>query len=195
MHISGTGVVAALMVVASATTATAAVTTYLDPMAFMAAQTGMILEEDFEDATLIPGLSIMSSNGNVANGLFNDVVNVSGANTMFIKDDMTSFGGTFDLNPGGFGQGLLFSITLNDNSIVNAGSIFQYNGFFGFTSTDVFKKVTIVGFDASGGSQETYSLDNLKVSMVPEPATWALLISGFGLVGAVARRRRVAVSA
>ncbi len=30
---------------------------------------------------------------------------------------------------------------------------------------------------------------------VPEPASWAMLISGFGLVGAVARRRRVAVAA
>ncbi|WP_193743232.1 PEPxxWA-CTERM sorting domain-containing protein [Sandarakinorhabdus sp. AAP62] len=30
---------------------------------------------------------------------------------------------------------------------------------------------------------------------VPEPASWAMLIAGFGLVGAVARRRRVAVAA
>ena len=31
--------------------------------------------------------------------------------------------------------------------------------------------------------------------VVPEPATWAMLIAGFGLVGAAARRRRTAVSA
>nr|WP_313668865.1 PEPxxWA-CTERM sorting domain-containing protein [Sandarakinorhabdus sp.] len=30
---------------------------------------------------------------------------------------------------------------------------------------------------------------------VPEPASWAMLIAGFGLVGAVARRRRVATAA
>jgi hypothetical protein len=30
---------------------------------------------------------------------------------------------------------------------------------------------------------------------VPEPASWALLLAGFGLTGAVARRRRTAVSA
>ena len=30
---------------------------------------------------------------------------------------------------------------------------------------------------------------------VPEPASWALLLAGFGLTGAMARRRRTAVSA
>ena len=33
------------------------------------------------------------------------------------------------------------------------------------------------------------------LATVPEPASWALLIAGFGLVGAVARRRRVATAA
>lgn len=33
------------------------------------------------------------------------------------------------------------------------------------------------------------------VDPVPEPASWALLISGFGLVGAVQRRRRAAAAA
>lgn len=32
-------------------------------------------------------------------------------------------------------------------------------------------------------------------SLVPEPASWAMLIAGFGLTGAVARRRRVSASA
>ena len=32
-------------------------------------------------------------------------------------------------------------------------------------------------------------------SVVPEPASWAMLIAGFGLVGAVARRRRAATAA
>lgn len=38
-------------------------------------------------------------------------------------------------------------------------------------------------------------LDNVSVSaVIPEPATWALLIAGFGLVGAAARRRRPATA-
>jgi hypothetical protein len=35
----------------------------------------------------------------------------------------------------------------------------------------------------------------LTVGAVPEPASWAMLIAGFGLVGAAARRRRRAVAA
>ena len=40
-------------------------------------------------------------------------------------------------------------------------------------------------------------LDNvsLRVGGVPEPSSWAMLIAGFGLVGAVARRRKVALTA
>ena len=36
------------------------------------------------------------------------------------------------------------------------------------------------------------ALDNVSVSAIPEPATWAMMIIGFGAVGAVARRRRLA---
>ena len=34
-------------------------------------------------------------------------------------------------------------------------------------------------------------LDNVSVSQVPEPASWAMLITGFGMVGFAARRRRM----
>jgi hypothetical protein len=39
-------------------------------------------------------------------------------------------------------------------------------------------------------ADETSFLDAVSVNGVPEPAQWALLISGFGLVGAASRRRR-----
>ena len=36
-----------------------------------------------------------------------------------------------------------------------------------------------------------YSGGNLEVSAVPEPASWAMMIGGFSLVGGAMRRRRV----
>ena len=44
------------------------------------------------------------------------------------------------------------------------------------------------GFTAAS-SQNSFELDNLAVG-IPEPATWAMMIMGFGGVGALVRRRR-----
>jgi hypothetical protein len=40
-----------------------------------------------------------------------------------------------------------------------------------------------------------FFLDDVVVSVIPEPRAWALLIAGFGLVGAAMRRRQAAVAA
>lgn len=37
--------------------------------------------------------------------------------------------------------------------------------------------------------QNAFEFDNLNVREVPEPATWAMMIAGFGLVGGALRRR------
>lgn len=52
--------------------------------------------------------------------------------------------------------------------------------------------ITRIGF--SSGSL-AFELDNLATTAVPEPATWAMLLVGFGLVGAAARRRTTSVAA
>ena len=46
--------------------------------------------------------------------------------------------------------------------------------------------------DASAGCCFGPALDNVSISAVPEPATWAMMIGGFGLIGAAARRRSAA---
>jgi len=48
---------------------------------------------------------------------------------------------------------------------------------------------------AGNGKQTTYAYFNpahytLDVLAVPEPASWGMMIGGFGMIGAAARRRR-----
>lgn len=45
---------------------------------------------------------------------------------------------------------------------------------------------------AATGLSDSYGgyLDNITISSVPEPATWAMMITGFGLAGTAIRRRR-----
>jgi choice-of-anchor C domain-containing protein len=43
--------------------------------------------------------------------------------------------------------------------------------------------------DASGGCCFGPALDNVSIAAVPEPASWAMMIGGFGLLGAALRRR------
>lgn len=47
---------------------------------------------------------------------------------------------------------------------------------------------------AAGDAIGRWTLAQSAFNAVPEPATWALLIAGFGLVGAAARRRQVKVA-
>jgi hypothetical protein len=53
-------------------------------------------------------------------------------------------------------------------------------------------RVTKVIFGSNGNS---FELDNIAVSAVPEPGAWALMIAGFGLLGTALRRRRAFAAA
>ncbi|MBO9574402.1 MAG: PEP-CTERM sorting domain-containing protein [Sphingobium sp.] len=61
-----------------------------------------------------------------------------------------------------------------------------------------------IGFQAGGagwqgGTDEAWGVDNLTISVssegaVPEPASWAMMLGGLGIIGAAMRRRRTALS-
>jgi hypothetical protein len=67
---------------------------------------------------------------------------------------------------------------------------------FGWSGID---KVTfsISGGTPSGlpGGGDYFAVDDLSISFVPEPQSWAMMIAGFGLVGATMRRRRTSALA
>ena len=52
-------------------------------------------------------------------------------------------------------------------------------------------RVTEVILSSSGNS---FEVDSFAVTAVPEPATWAMMIMGFGVAGALLRRRQVALA-
>jgi hypothetical protein len=60
-----------------------------------------------------------------------------------------------------------------------------------------FPVITSVTFSGVGGGSNTFTLDDVTVggtiinnSGVPEPATWAMMLIGFGAIGLATRRRR-----
>lgn len=53
--------------------------------------------------------------------------------------------------------------------------------------TAIGRGITSVRFDST---QYAFETDTFAGTAVPEPATWAMLLGGFGLLGFVARRRR-----
>ena len=90
--------------------------------------------------------------------------------------------------------GAVANVTLNGGSFQVANSDpsdgwVQYAGSFVATGAN-----TTLAFDnLSGGGNGGLYLDNVSVSGgVPEPATWALMLTGFGLAGATLRRRQLA---
>ncbi len=194
-------ILVAVLAMTAAGAANAATTIYDDGAAFAAALSGVVTE-DFEDSTLVPGLSFSSTVGAIGGGLFNDrPVKNTADTTFFFAGGTDAFGGVFDLDPGGRGQGLEFTLNLTGGGTELAGRLqFEASGFFGFTSTNRFDSVTWRGFDDVNGVAETFNLDNAQFgnlsAAVPEPAAWGLMVVGFGIVGAGMRsRRQVAVAA
>lgn len=84
-------------------------------------------------------------------------------------------------------------LVLSGGQIINGLSFPSGNQISGLTNGVVSYQIasgprlTGATFGSSGNS---FEFDNLATAAVPEPATWALMIGGFGLVGFGLRRRR-----
>ena len=133
------------------------------------------------------------------NGAYNNIPGGGSPVTLWESDFVTSGAGTITFNPG--------------VQILDLTKYVAYITVFG--SPDAEGSTTLVlGDDSQEAALRYFTFDNglgnpsgnpawssygvgtgdalfsFSVANVPEPAEWALMIAGFGLVGAVARRRR-----
>lgn len=92
---------------------------------------------------------------------------------------------------------LVTGITLNGMTIAGSGGTFTEWFVFDSTGGSFVAGLNTLSFRVENGAQAAGNPTGLRVEFlssaanaVPEPATWAMLVAGFGLVGAAARRRR-----
>jgi hypothetical protein len=93
--------------------------------------------------------------------------------------EVTSASATFSVD------GLLGTISHSTGSTSNL----DWQTFFGsFTATGSTETLSFTNL--TGGTNEGILLDAVSVQAVPEPATWAMMLLGFGAIGVGMRRRR-----
>lgn len=75
----------------------------------------------------------------------------------------------------------------------NTTAAFQYNANLS-GATGRYVRYTVLATDG-GQANDNPGLSNISFNAVPEPATWALMITGFGATGLMLRRRRTLATA
>lgn len=91
------------------------------------------------------------------------------------------------------------SLSGNNNDFLACNNVVCDDGFAFVPSPNTFLPFPLVASGITyGQTLDLYNAQNWSMSLanpVPEPASWAMLIAGFGLTGAAMRRRRAVVAA
>jgi hypothetical protein len=117
------------------------------------------------------------------------------ANTM-AGTAMSVVAGTTN-NPNAYAGGTTFGTNWASKATFNSTAGFDQSLNFWYltpSSTSTVAKASVAQFgNAAGASTWTLASNgtlNYTVAAVPEPGEWALMLSGFGLIGFIATRRR-----
>ncbi|MEP3226766.1 MAG: PEPxxWA-CTERM sorting domain-containing protein [Parasphingorhabdus sp.] len=191
----------------SAVPAQAAEVIFTDRTAFDAATGAGLTFESFETeqsgATVnYPGFSVTESNGfdfithTSINSFFTSATS-DGANSIWFDDNGSSLATfVFDAPINAFGFDVAAAAAGTMTFSGGAAGSFALGAdtptFFGLISDTAF---TTLQFDMSGGPEvgfDALSFGIANVAAVPEPATWAFMIFGFGAIGGALRRNRKA---
>ena len=129
-------------------------------------------------------------------------VDLSASSSGFISRSLTLAAGIYQLSFDYTGNQLgsqfpLAGFTASVGSLVaNIGPLANNSSAFtSYSGTFTTAGPTTLTFTQNGGDNFRGSiLDNVVVASIPEPATWLLMIAGFGLVGGTMRRRKPVAS-
>ena len=83
--------------------------------------------------------------------------------------------------------GQVIQVSAVDGSFGSPNNLLWQTSSFTFQATSALSTLTLSSTDNGSGG---VFFDGLSVTAVPEPATWALMIGGFGMAGALLRRQR-----
>ena len=134
------------------------------------------------------GARILSPGGTDLDAEFDTVIFTFGPSTAFGLDILFQAGYSGD-----FAVRYDYTTSEGQNGFdtVSIGGLTAGSYFLGFTSDDPGALLTRISIsDNDESSNLGYDTIRRAAPGVPEPATWAMMIAGFGLAGSVLRRRR-----
>jgi len=182
-------------------------TEYTDKNEWLTDITGTLYQEDFNDSTLIPELSITSIYGSINsyNDFWYDQLygNRETETSFYFSEVTNAFGGdwTIDtryqgLGSNGLGISIFFDLESGDTVKLPREIPNDLIGFYGIILPDdiLFNDIRLgEGTQGITSGNETYYLDNLvftNPSPVPLPGALWLMISGLAMGSAVALRKK-----
>jgi hypothetical protein len=214
--------IAVLLAALPAATASAAtITSFADATAFAAATSGLSTEDFNDQAKFGPtGLTPIALNGfsitrtdpssNVNdNRIGRNFVDSNGNSTgqllvlttetitltLRFNAPITAFGATF----AGYNNVDQSRIGIGADLVNPGPSDFLGQRFFGLVSDTPFDTLNFIFINPGNRASDVFGIDDALFGKavapgIPEPSSWAMLITGFGAIGALLRRRRIAVA-
>lgn len=182
----------ALLAAVSAPVQAATIIQHPDLVALQGALSDIRLE-DFEDMVLTDGLTIGgTATGTIATGMLYRQVRADRPTIFNFAEPTFGFGGT--IRSGGFGT-LAITLTFDDGTQQTLApfALSPTDAFLGFSSDVGIRSIDVRSATAANASLYLADLtfgDAAIAGTVPEPAQWAMLIIGFGMIGGTMRRRR-----